>query len=153
MKNIKLLFFIALTFLVLSCEKDKDHTKKELLSIKNWILVAESISTAFYYNGVPITDTYSQYDACIKDDIASFETNGTYSLEEGATKCDVNDPQVFETGTWTFNSDETILVMTSNIGEVINNEIVELTANKVILKVEETIDEVNYTLTSTYQKN
>ena len=153
MRKISLLLIITLTFLVFNCKKDAQVSKKDLLSGKNWIMTAETISPAMIVNGTLITDLYSQTASCTKDDIGKFSSNGTYTLEEGLTKCGVNDPQVFETGTWTFNSNETILVMTSNTGTVTNGKIQELAANKLILTEEETYNSINYTLTLTYQTN
>ncbi len=153
MRKINLLLIITFTILVLSCKKDAKVSKKDLLSGKNWIMTAETISPAMNVNGTLITDLYSQTASCTKDDIGKFNSNGTYTLEEGLTKCNVNDPQVFETGTWTFNSNETILVMTSSTGSITNGNIQELTANKLILTEEETYNSINYTLTLTYKTN
>jgi hypothetical protein len=152
MKKTNFLLIITITLLAFSCKKDEKVMKKDLLSGKDWILISETISPALDVNGTLITDLYSQLDACDKDDIGKFNSNGTYTLEEGLTKCDVNDPQVYETGTWTFNSDETIIVTSSSTGEVTNSNIQELTANKLILKQEAIFNNINYTITSTYQK-
>ena len=113
-------------------------------------MTAESISPAINVNGTLITDFYSQEPSCTKDDLAKLNSNGTYTLEEGLTKCSANDPQVYETGTWTLNSDETVLVMTSS-GVVTNAKIQELTATKLVITEEETINGIKYTLTITFK--
>lgn len=48
-------------------------------------------------------------DACVKDDIYQFKTDGTYILDNGATKCYPDEPQIVDQGTWAFNVDETII--------------------------------------------
>jgi hypothetical protein len=153
MRKKTLVFIVMLTFLVFNCKKDEKVTtsKKDLLSGKSWIMTAETISPAINVNGTMITDLYSQTANCTKDDIGKFNSNGTYTLEEGPTKCSVNDPQVFETGTWTLNSDETIIVMTSSTGSVTNGKIQELTASKLVLTEEETYNSIKYTLTISYK--
>jgi hypothetical protein len=154
MKKINLLLIITLTVLVFNCKKDEKATtpisKKDLLTGKSWILSAETVSPPMNVSGTLISDLFSQMDACDKDDIGRFNSNGTYTIEEGLTKCNANDPQVFETGTWTFNSDETILVMTSG-SSISNAKIQTLTATQLIVIEEETYNSIKYTLTLTYK--
>jgi hypothetical protein len=152
MRKLNLLLIVSLFLATLSCKKDDTPSKKDLLTGKNWILTAETVSPAINFNGILITDLYAQMDDCTKDDISKFNADGTYTFEEGATKCDVNDPQVFDSGTWVFNSDQTILVLTSPINGTINAEIIELTSSKCVISQESTIDNIKYTITDTFQK-
>ncbi len=151
MQKLNLLLIASLVLVTLSCKEDEDPSKKELLSGKNWVMVSQTVSPAINFNGTLITDLFAQMDDCSKDDISKFNSNGTYTMEEGATKCDVNDPQVFDSGTWVFNSDETILVLTSPINGTINAEIIELTSSKCVISQEETLDGIVYTITNTFQ--
>jgi len=152
MRKTNLLLIITLTLLALSCKKDENLSKKELLIGKEWIMTAQTVSPAMNIDGTLITGLYAQYDPCDKDDIGKFNSNGSYTLEEGLTKCDVSNPQVYETGTWTFNSDETIIVMTSSTGTVTNRKIQELTEIKIIITEEEVVEGIKYTVTTTFQK-
>ena len=147
-----MLLIVSLFLVTLSCKKDEEPSKKDLLCGKDWILKAETVSPAINFDGILISDLYAQMDDCTKDDISKFNTNGTYTFEEGATKCDVNDPQVWDSGTWVFNSDETILVLTSPLYGTVNAEIIELTSSKIVISQESTIDGIKYTITDTYQK-
>ncbi len=61
-------------------------------------------------NGVQITDVYAQSAPCSNDNTETLNTNGTYTDDEGPTKCNLSDPQT-TTGTWKFNSTETILTL------------------------------------------
>jgi hypothetical protein len=151
MRKISLLLIAALTIIIMSCEKDEEASKKEMLAGKNWILTAETINPGIDFGGgVIITDLFSQYDQCFKDNLINFTSSGNYTFEEGPTKCDSNDPQVFDAGTWTLNSDETVLVITSSTDGVMNLTIQELTGSKLIVTYEETYDGIKYKLTSTY---
>jgi hypothetical protein len=152
MGKLNLLLIVSLFFVTFSCKKDDSApSKKELLSGKNWVLTAETVSPAFNFNGILITDLYAQMDDCTKDDISKFNADGTYTFEEGTTKCDVNDPQVFDSGTWVFSSDQTILVLTSPVNGTLNAEIIELTSSKCVISQEETVDNIKYTITDTFQ--
>ena len=152
MRKLNLILIVSLFLAAFSCKKDDAPTKKDLLCGKNWMLTAETVSPAINFNGILITDLYAQLDDCTKDDISKFNTNGTYTFEEGVTKCDVNDPQVWDSGTWVFNSDQTILVLTSPSMGTVNAEIIELTSSKIVISQESTIDGIKYTITDTYQK-
>ncbi len=46
---------------------------------------------------------------CKKDNYYYFTRSGTYQLNEGRTKCATTDPQIIETGTWSFLENETKL--------------------------------------------
>jgi hypothetical protein len=152
MRKINFLLIVSLFLASLSCKKDDEPTKKDLLCGKSWILISETVSPAINFNGTLITDLFSQLEECTKDDIFIFNTNGTYTFEEGPTKCDVNDPQVWDSGTWVFNSDETILVLSSPTMGTMNSEIIELTSSKLTVSQEMTYDDIKYTIIDTYQK-
>jgi hypothetical protein len=46
---------------------------------------------------------------CQKDNYYKFNSDGTYQLNDGLTKCAPADPQIIETGTWSFLENETKL--------------------------------------------
>ncbi|MFT5253867.1 MAG: PKD repeat protein [Flavobacteriales bacterium] len=81
-------------------------TKSEIITAGPWKITAFKM-----FDGTTTTDVYFLMDDCGKDDIFSFKTNGTYSNEEGATKCNQNDPTVIDTGTWSLSSDEKIFIV------------------------------------------
>jgi hypothetical protein len=55
------------------------------------------------------------FPPCEADDITAFKTDSTWSLDNGSTKCNTSDPQVIETGTWSFTSDQMQLNYTRNL--------------------------------------
>jgi len=114
------IFVIPIVFLA-SCNKEDDTpppTPTETISDKNWVLTAWTADPPYQSNGTFISDVYNYFSQqglqCILDDVYYFRADGTYVLEEGATKCDPTNPTIFESGTWLFNSDGRALVMNSH---------------------------------------
>ncbi|MCF8364949.1 MAG: lipocalin family protein [Bacteroidales bacterium] len=141
-----------------SCKKDEDdspQTKTDQITGKNFVVTAMLISPAVEYNGIEISDFYSIMPSCTKDDITIFNTNGTATFDEGATKCDAGDPQT-TSGTWAFLENETRLSVTSD-GETEVYNIVELSESKLKISFEIVEDFGNgdetYTYTVTFTAN
>jgi len=143
MKKLLLILTVIMVF-VSSCTEDKSNT--ELLTGTDWRISAWTVSPAI----LGITDWYANMEPCEKDDSFSFNSDGSASIDEGASKCDPDDPQT-ETGTWSFNSDETLLTIIAD-GETQSWEIIDLT-NKV-LKIKwvntDPDDGTTYTFTITF---
>ncbi len=95
-------FLLAGLFIFAACSSDDDKTNKELLTAKSWKV------TALFMGGA---DIYPLFEDCDKDDLHTFFEDGTFQVDEGAIKCDPNDPQILEEGTWTMNADETIITV------------------------------------------
>lgn len=111
------------TSLLFSCKKDEETTtpaptNKDKLVGKNWTLSAYSIEPAIDIdgNGTQENNLMPFLQACNLDDFYDLNSDNTYTAEEGASKCDPNDPQVFETGTWAFSSDGTLVIFSPNGG-------------------------------------
>ena len=90
------------------------ETKTQLLTGKNWKTTALTFNPGIDLGtGTLITDFYAwamaNGDACFLDNILNFNTNGNYSLYEGATLCDPQDPQLYDSGTWSFLNNEATL--------------------------------------------
>ncbi|KAB2914907.1 MAG: DUF5004 domain-containing protein [Bacteroidetes bacterium] len=154
MKKITLLLVLSSLLCFTACKKDEEtstpqKTKSELLSAKPWKMTALTVNPAINAGGTMITDIYAQMQACDKDDVYSFKSDKTYTQEEGATKCDPNDPQVSEAGTWTFSSDEKQIVQTSS-GSTESSTLVELTETKLVISNTETDGGITYTYTATF---
>lgn len=162
MKKIFIIIFISTMMLGLgACSNSDDNTstpannnsptKTELLTAKPWKKVAETVSPAQNIGGRMVTDLYAEEEACNNDDLYIFNTDKTFKYDEGATKCDPSDPQIWATGTWVFNSDETQMIVTfSGSGLKSTNNILEVSSTTAKLSHEETINGTKYTTTSTY---
>jgi outer membrane lipoprotein-sorting protein len=146
----RLLSLALFTFLLVQCKKDEAPPKpaSELI-LGTWQLTGDNYSPAYDYfgNGTKITDAFPLYVDCQKDDITTFKTNSEGEFNEGATKCDVADPQSTPF-LWTLTNNNTTL----NISALADFKIVQLDATT--LKLSTTFDEnaVTYTETFTFTK-
>ena len=122
-KNLLLtLSFIAVLF-ISSCKDDTKEptpakTKTENLCSAPWKATAATIDPAIDVGGTQVTDWYSQFEACMKDDLVKYESNKTGTYDEGATKCDPTDPQNTPF-TWTFDLSETKLTEDGDTYDII----------------------------------
>ncbi|MFM7672495.1 MAG: lipocalin family protein [Bacteroidota bacterium] len=109
-----------------ACQKDDPAppTNTDLIS-RNWKITASTGT----FPPLPTVDIYAQLQACEKDNILKMSNNGTYTLDEGATKCAPTDPQIVETGNWSFSNNETKLTV---MGETF--DILSLSATTMTLK-------------------
>jgi len=123
-------FILSLIALVTfsGCQKDDPPpppTKTELIS-RNWKATA---MTAVFPAPIGTVDALAQLQPCERDNIIKVKADGTYTVDEGATKCNPTDPQIVETGNWVFASNETKLTI---MGETW--DIVSLSATTLVLK-------------------
>ncbi|MDA9072125.1 hypothetical protein N9J85_00375 [bacterium] len=153
MKLFKYSLIVLISISLFSCEKDDDEaseivpqTNTEKLCGKNFF-VTDFEETK---NGV-IISTIDSLTACDLDDFERYETNGVYTYDEGATKCDPTNPQT-ETGTWTFYDSETKLFYdndTSFIQNIIRNDGTVLILVHSYIDMGDTI-ETTFTYTARY---
>lgn len=155
---LSVILFVTSSIIISSCKKDegndnqqKTKTKTELLTQGTWILKAETVDPALSINGTQVTNLYAQLDDCDKDDITDLKSDKTYTIEEGATKCNQTDPQVIEDGHWNFNSDETLVILTPTGQTSAEYKIQELNETTLIVVGEETDNNgIKHQFTSTY---
>ncbi|HSK12861.1 MAG TPA: lipocalin family protein [Phnomibacter sp.] len=145
MKNF-LLSTLALTlvFFSFSCNKENDtvKSKTELLTQKAWMIekYEEKVGSNAWVDEFPGTD------ACTKDDQYIFRANNTYEFNEGATKCDAADPQVFGSGNWSFKENETVLSLDSE-----DFKLDRLDGTNLVISAEETIGGTLYQIRITFR--
>lgn len=138
-----------------ACKKDK-KSKTELLTNNSWKVKASIINPAIdlFGNGQLVTDLYANtlfYPACRKDDFMTFKDNGQVVSDEGPTKCDAADVQT-TTQNWTFNSDETVVTITELDGtDPVSITMTALSENELKITETESIDNVVYTFTTTFE--
>ena len=121
-----------LTFLVLaiSCKKsspDKpaEKTKTELITQTSW---------KFDNAKVGGTDVSLLLEACDKDNIVSFSSNGSGNVDEGTSQCDPSDPATVPFS-WNFENNETTLYASAPLfpGGNGNFTIISLTSTQLVL--------------------
>lgn len=128
--------FAFVLLLLSACSKNDDSSantttpqpsKKELLTANSWKYKSWTVTPGLQDSlGNTFTDYYAYLPQCEKDDIITFATNGGVTIDEGASKCDANDPQE-QIGTWSFLNNETKLNMngyTYSIATLTSTELV-----------------------------
>ncbi len=102
----------SMIFIFTACKKDENDdsststkTVKEYLTAGYWKVTGMTIDPGLNFGGTVITDFYSQMPDCQKDDLTKFNSDGSITDDEGATKCNPNDPQTTNDGSWVLSSD------------------------------------------------
>lgn len=129
MNKFKLLPFLALVVVLVSCSKDDPKTSKTDLISKTWK------TTSFTIGG---QDVFSLYDACEKDNLVIIAKDGKYKEDEGLTKCNPADPQIIDSGTWSFLENETKLKIVYSDSSSETYTITELTSTTLKLSITDT---------------
>ncbi len=102
------LLLISIVVVISSCRKDEEleKTSKDFLTAGNWQITALKIEPGIEYMGIVLTDIYSfAIKDCSKDDLITFNSDGTITEDEGPTKCNPEDPQTVTENTWTLSED------------------------------------------------
>ena len=146
-------FFLIAVFVFVSCKIDKNYipatakTKTELITMGSWKRTALISNPAYDWNanGVFDTNILNTMFPCEKDNFETYQSNGMVVTNEGATKCNLSDPQTWSV-TWRFGDNETKLIWDGN--DVYT--LLELT--ETTLKFQSTFTEngVTYTQVETY---
>ena len=98
------------TAMFIGCKKDNSNivakSKTQLLTEKTWkqVKFEERTNTTDPWNDITAT-----YQTCELDDVITFTSAGAFTQTEGATKCSSSDPDLVESGNWSFQSNETII--------------------------------------------
>ncbi len=109
---LKILTFSFLFISAVSCKKSTadtttpPKTKTILLTQSAWKV--QSVGLDANKDGVAESDVTTLIQACKLDNLYTFKTDGTGTMDEAAVKCKDTDPQT-QPFTWVFKSSETIL--------------------------------------------
>ena len=116
MKNQARIFLplAALFFMILWASCSKSHSNNNstatLVTQSSWKYDTSGID--LNKDGiVDIGDTTVK--PCVKDNIYTFKSDSTGTIDEGATKCNVSDPQTVPF-TWSLTNNQTVLTVTGN---------------------------------------
>jgi hypothetical protein len=137
-----------------SCSKKNDPAPSRdqlLATAKGWKLTNVTLTSS-----ANVTQTiFSSIPTCVADNIIYFKSTGAYLEDEGASKCDSTDPQTVESGTWKFNTDKTVITVTSSDPtnpDIASQTIASLTATTLVIKMNIDVGGVtfvgNYTFTA-----
>lgn len=156
MKNLLLMLIIISLFVACGDDDSSSTTtpaksKTELLTNGKWKFQSGTIDPAIDMNGTDVTDFFELLDDCDEDDLLNYKADGTFAHEEGATVCDTSSSpgDIYDTGMWTWNSDETMITETSDSGDVQEITVISLTESQMQASVVEQFDTTgtDYTIT------
>ncbi len=154
---------VAMLLVTTSCKKDDDDptpTPYEYLTAGDWKITGMEFNPGIDIGlGIVITDIYNDFmEDCSKDDLMTFNTDGTLTEDEGPTKCDPEDPQTTNDATWTLtDNDKTLTMIDPDFGP---SSATVLVLNETTLKLSSTdipdigleTDDVTVIITMTLQK-
>lgn len=131
------LMAVIILVLGISCNKDEDNvqlpvTRAQLLA-RAWI----QTDLLALINGSNISVFTTVASACQRDNIWTFKSDGTYSVSEGATKCNAGDPDIATTGTWQLTDADSKIIIDDVSEDPQTFTITELTSSS--LKITGTI--------------
>lgn len=137
-----MVIILSITF---ACKRKKDptpETNTQKLVGKNWKMVAMTVSPSIGGN----TDLFTPAPNCEKDNFLNFSANGKFVANEGASKCQPNNPQT-ETLDWSWTDNETKIVMDGESSDVLQND-----GNVLRLRTPTEIEGGNYIVIVTFNK-
>ena len=116
----KILAFTLLLLSAASCKKSGSDapaakSKTVLLTQVSWKIQSVALDADKNNVADPNGDLTSSLRACQMDNVYSFKSDNTGVMDEGASKCDINDPQT-KAFTWLFKNNETTLSGTYGLG-------------------------------------
>lgn len=124
--------------------------------VGTWKVTAFTVNPPIDFLGTPITDMYNSlfFPNCSKDDLYVFKSDKSYEFNEGPSKCDDTDPQITDVGTWAFNTDETLLLITPNGGSTEEAAFESFSSSQIVIVFTEldTAAAVLYTFKQTLTK-
>ncbi|HXB90779.1 MAG TPA: hypothetical protein VNU72_00755 [Puia sp.] len=134
---------LVLAFAWASCSKSKStdpgNPTVNLVTAASWKYDTSGID--LNKDGVVDIGGDSLITACQKDDIYTFKSDSTGTLDEGATKCHVGDPQTAPF-TWSLTTNQTVLAISSNTLLSGNINIFSLSSTKWVLYKDTTISNI-----------
>lgn len=147
--------YVALTmmlgFCFLSCKKDSSEnngpTKTELLTSSAWKYESGGVDVDKNGSIDLSLETLGLAPACLLDNSATFNADGTGINDEGATKCDPSLPQTTPFN-WSFANNETALNISGNGFAGISGQfkITTLTSTRLTIAKDTTMNNMSGTL-------
>jgi hypothetical protein len=140
MQIIKYAFVVVLIgFVVFSCQKDDDkddNNQNSVQLITSGAWKYDTVTIDYNKDGTPDAPGTSFIMACDRDNLITFKSDSTGTVDEGSTKCNSSDPQTTSFKWWFKNS--TTLTTPDPIfaGESGDAKVTVLTSTKLQLQKE-----------------
>ncbi len=138
------LALVSIGFIIFSCNKDDDKkddlsTKIQLMTSATWKYDTAAIDID--KNGTPDQALPAgTIETCEKDNVITFKSDSTGTLNEGSTKCDPGDPQT-TSFKWWFKDNGAVLYSPDPIFGGLSGDVkvIDLTAAKLRVTKEVTV--------------
>lgn len=140
-----------------SCKKDNDSnpsngggnsSRKTTLTSGKWKMIAST--TTYSVAGQTFNvDLYAMLQSCTTDNLFFFNSDGTATQDEGATKCNASAPQTSAAGNWSLGDNDTKLIGSFS-GTNITADILELSNTSMKLRYVTNYTGIPATTTTTY---
>jgi hypothetical protein len=116
-KAYSIIVFAVLILIATGCKKDKDGGRMGIITSGTWKIIALATEPGYDADGDGDIDSdlFALYDACEKDDYFVFRNNGSFEVNEGPTKCDPSNPQVYSSE-WQFANNESEIIIDGDRG-------------------------------------
>ena len=121
---------------------------------KYWKLESSVVSPAIDLNmdGKADTDIRVMLEDCEKDDAEMYRTGGTVMKHEGASKCDEEDEDVSESGTWQYNAGtKQLTIKHHDTGKPQTMTVKEVSGNKMVVVSEFTSSKGKHSITAVFK--
>ena len=112
MKQLQTMIAISILMICLACKKENKENRMNLITSGSWKMIAFTVDPGYDYDwdGDIDTDIYAVTDQCEKDNLYLFKNTGALEINEGSTKCDASDPQVYAAD-WEFSNSERDIII------------------------------------------
>ena len=103
----------------------------------NWKISTSVIDPPVTFSDGEVSDYLLFTLPCRKNDLIDYNFFGgvaTYTIKEGATKCDPSDSDTYEAGNWDVNADSTIFYVTPNGFSTVEWEIKKISDQEFVLE-------------------
>jgi len=152
MKALLILIFLSSALIFGGCQKEDSgstptKTKSEQIASSPWKYNDAKIDSDNNGTG-DVALPAGVIEACQTDNTILFAANGTGTLDEGATKCDLADSQTIPF-TWNFTSNESVINFSSAVFAGVGGDfkIISLTDTELILSKQLTVPPIPLPLT------
>jgi len=142
----KLILALGLAAVLGACSKDDDDPQPQPspLTSGQWKMVSGT-SVVTFFGQSDTTDIVGDMDSCERDDLYSFHLPDSININQGATKCNSNDPDNRDGGTWELKENNTKLRLNITVPGMpapvdILTDIVTLNQTDLVIKYDGTIN-------------
>lgn len=140
----KITFLMVLVALsVFSCGEEEIVTSTEILTQREWNLVASSLTA----NGVEVAGS-STMEACDLDDTYKFNEDGSYVQEMGSNLCYEDDESW--TGTWALKNNDSEIMLDDEVEDIFFIEMLNTEVFIISFERVDPDDNITYKFESTF---